>query len=65
MHAQSVTIGRVALYKGNLMVTCGDSKNYSLFDPTVAIFKDDAAGFIKLNAVPMRIAANLVSHKKG
>ncbi len=61
---------RVKLYKGNVIVTGRDSKTDSLFDPTIATFEDDkgaydqkdAAGFIKLNALRLRIAANL--HKK-
>jgi argininosuccinate synthase len=58
---------RVKLYKGNVVVVGRDSKTDSLFDPRVATFEDDqgaynqtdAAGFIKLNALRMRIAANL------
>jgi len=58
---------RVKLYKGNVIVTGRDSKTDSLFDPSIATFEDDAgaydhkdaAGFIKLNALRMRIAANL------
>jgi len=61
---------RVKLYKGNVIVAGRDSKTDSLFDPTIATFEDDkgaydqkdAAGFIKLNALRMRIAANL--HKR-
>ena len=61
---------RVKLYKGNVIVVGRDSKTDSLFDPTIATFEDDkgaydqkdAAGFIKLNALRLRIAANL--HKK-
>ncbi|MDQ5880138.1 MAG: argininosuccinate synthase, partial [Pseudomonadota bacterium] len=63
---------RVKLYKGNVIVTGRDSKTDSLFDPTIATFEDDAgaydqkdaAGFIKLNALRMRIAANLAGRKK-
>ncbi|MGG7055205.1 argininosuccinate synthase [Nitrosomonas sp. ANs5] len=55
---------RVKLYKGNVMVIGRDSKTDSLFDPNIATFEDDegaynhadAAGFIKLNALRMRIA---------
>ncbi|HRQ05754.1 MAG TPA: argininosuccinate synthase [Nitrosomonas halophila] len=55
---------RVKLYKGNVMVVGRDSKTDSLFDPDIATFEDDegaynhadAAGFIKLNALRMRIA---------
>ncbi|WP_126445884.1 argininosuccinate synthase [Sulfuricystis multivorans] len=57
---------RVKLYKGSVSVVARDSKTDSLFDPTIATFEDDAgaydqkdaAGFIKLNALRMRIAAN-------
>ncbi|MDO9053512.1 MAG: argininosuccinate synthase [Gallionella sp.] len=62
---------RVKLYKGNVIVTGRDSKTDSLFDPEIATFEDDkgaydqkdAAGFIKLNALRLRIAANL-QHRK-
>ena len=62
---------RVKLYKGNVIVVGRDSKTDSLFDPTIATFEDDkgaydqkdAAGFIKLNALRLRIAANL-QHRK-
>jgi argininosuccinate synthase len=62
---------RVKLYKGNVMVVGRDSKTDSLFDPTIATFEDDkgaydqkdAAGFIKLNALRMRIAGNLQKRK--
>jgi argininosuccinate synthase len=58
---------RLKLYKGNVIVVGRDSKTDSLFDPTIATFEDDAgaynqadaAGFIKLNALRMRIAAKL------
>ena len=57
---------RVKLYKGNVIVVARDSKTDSLFDPTIATFEDDqgaynqkdAHGFIRLNALRMRIAAN-------
>lgn len=56
---------RVKLYKGAVSVVARDSQTDSLFDPTIATFEDDAgaydqkdaAGFIKLNALRMRIAA--------
>ena len=56
---------RVKLYKGNVSILGRDSKTDSLFDPTIATFEDDAGaynqadagGFIKLNALRMRIAA--------
>ena len=57
---------RLKLYKGNVIVVGRDSQTDSLFDPTIATFEEDAgaynqgdaAGFIKLNALRMRIAAN-------
>ena len=58
---------RLKLYKGNVIVAGRDSRTDSLFDSTIATFEDDAgaynqadaAGFIKLNALRMRIAAKL------
>ncbi len=58
---------RVKLYKGNVIVVGRDSKTDSLFDATIATFEDDAGaynqadagGFIKLNALRLRIAAKL------
>jgi len=55
---------RVKLYKGSVSVVARDSKD-TLFDQTIATFDDDggaynqkdAEGFIKLNALRMRIAA--------
>jgi argininosuccinate synthase len=63
---------RLKLYKGNVIVVGRDSETDSLFDPTIATFEDDAGaydqkdagGFIKLNALRMRIAANLRNRKK-
>src|SRR6476646_6196398 len=57
---------RMKLYKGTVMCVGRASATDSLFDPTIATFDDDAgaydqkdaAGFIKLNALRMRIAAN-------
>ncbi|SER54215.1 argininosuccinate synthase [Nitrosomonas sp. Nm51] len=57
---------RLKLYKGNVIIVGRDSKTHSLFDETVATFEEDAgaynqadaAGFIKLNALRLRIAAN-------
>jgi len=57
---------RLKLYKGNATVVGRDSKTDSLFDENVATFEDDAgaynqqdaAGFIRLNALRLRIAAN-------
>lgn len=62
---------RVKLYKGNVIVVGRDSKTDSLFDSRIATFEEDkgaynqadAAGFIKLNALRMRIAENLNSRK--
>ncbi len=72
-HTQQVVNGfvRVKLYKGNVIVAGRDSPSDSLFDPTIATFEDDAGaydqrdagGFIKLNALRMRIAANLRARK--
>ncbi|MBI3042262.1 MAG: argininosuccinate synthase, partial [Betaproteobacteria bacterium] len=58
---------RVKLYKGTVMTVGRSSKSDSLFDPSIATFEDDrgaynqadAEGFIRLNALRMRIAANL------
>jgi argininosuccinate synthase len=58
---------RLKLYKGNVMVVGRASKTDSLFDPAIATFDDDrgaydqkdAAGFIKLNALRLRIEAML------
>ncbi len=58
---------RVKLYKGNVIVVGRDSRTDSLFDSTIATFEDDAGaynqadagGFIKLNALRLRIAAKL------
>jgi argininosuccinate synthase len=73
-HTQKTVNGwvRLKLYKGNVIVAGRDSKTDSLFDPTIATFEDDkgaydqkdAAGFIKLNALRMRIAANLQQKKR-
>ncbi len=56
---------RVKLYKGHVSVV-GRKSDQSLFDESIATFEDDAGaydqkdaeGFIKLNALRMRIAAN-------
>ena len=63
---------RVKLYKGNVIVVGRDSNTDSLFDANIATFEDDrgaydqmdAAGFIRLNALRMRIAANLSKRSK-
>jgi argininosuccinate synthase len=74
-HTQGSVNGtvRLKLYKGNVIVVGRDSKTDSLFDSTIATFEDDAGaydqrdagGFIKLNALRMRIAANLAAKKAG
>ncbi|MCU0765848.1 MAG: argininosuccinate synthase [Gammaproteobacteria bacterium] len=56
---------RVKLYKGNAYVVGRRSDTDSLFDATIATFEDDAGaydqkdaeGFIKLNALRLRVAA--------
>ena len=57
---------RVKLYKGSVIVVGRQSASDSLFDESIATFDDDggaynqadAEGFIKLNALRLRIAAN-------
>ncbi|WP_456412564.1 argininosuccinate synthase [Thiolapillus sp.] len=56
---------RVKLYKGNVIVVGRKSDSNSLFDEAIATFDDDqgaydqkdAEGFIKLNALRLRVAA--------
>jgi argininosuccinate synthase len=63
---------RLKLYKGNVAVAGRKSATDSLFDPGIATFEDDAGaynqkdaeGFIKLNALRMRIAARRRPGKK-
>ena len=58
---------RLKLYKGNVIVVGRESRNDSLFDTNIATFEDDAGaydqkdanGFIKLNALRLRIAAKV------
>ena len=58
---------KVSLYKGNVTILARDSNN-SLFDSNIATFEDDkgafdqkdAEGFIKINALRMRIAAKQI-----
>jgi argininosuccinate synthase len=74
-HTQQTVNGwvRLKLYKGNVIVVGRDSKTDSLFDPTIATFEDDAGaynqkdahGFIRLNALRMRIAANRAEGRGG
>ncbi len=62
---------RLKLYKGNVMVVGRDSATDSLFDPMIASFDEDggvydhadAAGFIRLNALRLRVAA--ATRKRG
>ena len=57
---------RVRLYKGNCLVEGRSSSHDSLFDSSLATFEDDAGaynqadaeGFIKLNALRLRVGAN-------
>jgi argininosuccinate synthase len=72
-HTQSHVNGtvRVKLYKGSVLVTGRSSKTDSLFDPEIATFEEDrgaynqadAEGFIRLNALRLRIAAKLKNRK--
>jgi argininosuccinate synthase len=56
---------RLKLYKGNVYVVGRKSETNSLFDESIATFEDDAGaydqadaeGFIKLNALRLRVAA--------
>jgi len=58
---------RLKLYKGNVTVVGRKSETDSLFDANIATFEDDAGaydqkdaeGFIKLNALRLRIAARV------
>jgi argininosuccinate synthase len=73
-HTQANVNGsvRLKLYKGCVSVVGRDSKSDSLFDPTIATFEDDAGaydqkdagGFIKLNALRLRIAAKQNARRK-
>jgi argininosuccinate synthase len=71
--SQATVNGRVRLklYKGNVMVVGRESSD-SLFDTAIATFDDDAGafdqkdaeGFIKLNALRMRIEEGLARRRK-
>jgi argininosuccinate synthase len=60
---------KISLYKGNVTILGRDSDN-SLFDSNIATFEDDrgaydqkdAEGFIKINALRMRIAAKKIKN---
>jgi argininosuccinate synthase len=62
---------RLKLYKGTIMCVGRESKTDSLFDMKISTFDDDggaynqadAAGFIKLNALRLRIGANVAAAK--
>ena len=62
---------RLKLYKGNVIMVDKDSQTDSLFDSNIATFEDDAgaynqadaAGFIRLNALRLRIAAGVMKRK--
>jgi argininosuccinate synthase len=64
---------KLKLYKGTIMCVGRASATDSLFDPTIATFDDDggaynqadAAGFIKLNALRLRIGANVKAKRAG
>jgi argininosuccinate synthase len=55
---------RLKLYKGNVMVVGRKSDSNSLFDASIATFEEDAGaydqadatGFIRLNALRLRVA---------
>ncbi len=62
---------RLKLYKGNVTVVGRKSERDSLFDPSIATFEEDkgaynqkdAEGFIKLNALRLRIGAKRGKHR--
>jgi argininosuccinate synthase len=63
---------RVKLYKGNIMVA-GRKSPVSLYnpaiatmeaDPTKAYNQDDATGFIRLNALRLKVAAKVRGRRK-
>ena len=63
---------RLKLYKGTILVIGRESRSDSLFDIAISTFDDDqgaynqadADGFIKLNALRMRIAANAKGRRR-
>ncbi|WP_411286914.1 argininosuccinate synthase, partial [Phenylobacterium sp.] len=73
-HSQASVTGqvRIKLYKGNVTVI-GRTSPYSLYDQELVTFEEgavaydhrDAAGFIKLNALRLRVAANRDKRMKG
>jgi argininosuccinate synthase len=70
-HSANGTV-RVKLYRGTVMTVGRASKSDSLFDPAISTFEDDqgaydqadAGGFIRLNALRLRIAAKLKRGKR-
>jgi argininosuccinate synthase len=73
-HTQQPVNGKVRLklYKGTVLVTGRSSKTDSLFDPAISTFEEDrgaynqadAEGFIRLNALRLRIEAKLNNRRK-
>ncbi len=73
-YSQEKVTGRVTikLYKGNVTIT-GRESPYSLYDQDLVTFEEgkvaydhrDAAGFIKLNALRLRVAAKRDQRSKG
>ncbi len=73
-HSQAMVNGqvRVKLYKGNVTII-GRSSPYSLYDQDLVTFEEgkvaydhnDASGFIKLNALRLRVAAKRDKRVKG
>jgi argininosuccinate synthase len=63
---------RLKLYKGTVMTVGRSSPKNSLFDPAISTFEDDkgaynqadAGGFIRLNALRMRIAARMAKPRR-
>lgn len=63
---------RVKCYKGSLSIVGRKSENNSLFDASIVTFEDDegaynqqdAEGFIKLNALRLRIVAKSSRHRR-
>ncbi|MBP7650289.1 MAG: argininosuccinate synthase [Phenylobacterium sp.] len=73
-HSQAMVCGqvRVKLYKGNVTII-GRTSPYSLYDQDLVTFEEgkvaydhnDASGFIKLNALRLRVAAKRDKRVKG
>ncbi|AGA90472.1 argininosuccinate synthase [Thioflavicoccus mobilis 8321] len=64
---------RLKLYKGNVLVVGRKSESDSLFDASIATFEEDAGaydqgdatGFIRLNALRLRVAGNRRPYRRG